>query len=577
MKQDMKNNLRKFSLLFAAAIFVTACGDDGDDDNSGTNPGTSDETTEINGTEILATNDMYGLVSDATTGAGIAGVNVTDGYTWTTTDANGVYQFNGDEVHARDIYISVPANYKVPVDGNNFPKFYSSNVNREGNSRNDFELEPQTVQENFTLVMIGDPQCKTEEQVNRFKNETLADITSTISSGDYENVYGFTLGDITFDNTVEWDPMVTAMSNVSVGSGYMPFFQCVGNHDHDASQNTDYAALNNYISRFGPTDYSVNIGKAHIIVMDDVIGTSTSGKTWDYVGGLTAVQYKWLAKDIELVSDKEDKLVIFCAHIPFRAGGGVASSTDGSNVNKDRYYSQVLSLLSEFKEAHIMIGHTHYTQNYVHTEKTAAGGLPIYEHIHGAACGAWWNSNSTVTGEPNGYTIYKVEGNQIVDWQLKGTNQDADFQMRVFDGNQIYPGTYPLNWYTKSQKAGSAGITVKGNALTKGCFVADVFNDDDTYWTVELYKNGAKVGDFTRLANGSMCNVAAAAYYFNALSKNTSTWASTTASHYWYCAAPSGYPAGETGWEVVATQTIPSSGTTHTYTCSTLQTDYTGF
>lgn len=557
-------------------MILAACGGGNGGKDEPDVPDTPDKPGEItlNGTAINSSSNMYGLVKDSQTGKGIAGVPVTEGYNWTTTDANGVYQFVGDATHARNVYITVPANYKIPVDANHFPKFYGTTINKEGQSRNDFSLEPQAVQENFTLVMVGDPQCKTDNDVRRFTSETIPDITNTISSGNFQNVYGFTLGDITFDNTVQWDPMVKAMSNVSIGGNkYLTFFQCIGNHDHDAAENSDYNATKNFVMRFGPTDYSVNIGKAHIVVMDDVMGTSSTGSTWNYVGGFTSSQLKWLQGDLNQVSDKENTLLIFCSHIPFRGG----ASNSGSSVNKDKNYSQVLNLLAQFKETHIMIGHTHYTQNYVHSNLKTGNGLPVYEHIHGAACGAWWNGNSTVTGEPNGYTVYTVNGTQITDWFLKGTNQDKDFQMRVFDGNQIFGVTYKLNWYTASQKAGASSVTVKGNASLKGCFVADVFDDDDTYWKVELYKDGAKVGDFKRLSNGACCNIAITSYWFNEKNKNTSTWASTTASHYWYCPAPSGAPASETGWEVRATQTIPSSGETHVYTCSSLQTTYGGF
>lgn len=570
------NILNKIFYLFAAAMILAACGGGNGGKDEPDVPDIPDKPGGItlNGTTINGSSNMYGLVKDSQTGKGIAGVPVTEGYNWTTTDANGVYQFVGDATHARNVYITVPANYKVPVDANHFPKFYGTVINKEGQSRNDFTLEPQAVQENFTLVMVGDPQCKTDNDVRRFTSETIPDITNTISSGNFQNVYGFTLGDITFDNTVQWDPMVKAMSNVSIGgSKYLTFFQCVGNHDHNAAENSDYNATRNFVARFGPTDYSVNIGKAHIVVMDDVMGTTSTGSTWNYVGGFTASQLKWLQGDLNQVSDKENTLLIFCSHIPFRGG----ASNSGSSVNKDKNYSQVLNLLAQFKETHIMIGHTHYTQNYVHSNLKTVNGLPVYEHIHGAACGAWWNGNSTVTGEPNGYTVYTVSGNQITDWFLKGTNQDKDFQMRVFDGNQIFGSTYKLNWYTASQKAGASSVTVKGNASLKGCFVADVFDDDDTYWKVELYKDGAKVGDFKRLSNGACCNIAITSYWFNEKNKNTSTWASTTASHYWYCPAPSGAPASETGWEVRATQTIPSSGETHVYTCSSLQTTYEGF
>ena len=43
----------------------------------------------------------------------------------------------------------------------------------------------------------------------------------------------------------------------------------------------------------------------------------------------------------------------------------------------------MLELLSEYAEAHLMIGHTHYNQNYIHS----VNGKTIYEHIQGAACG----------------------------------------------------------------------------------------------------------------------------------------------------------------------------------------------
>ena len=51
------------------------------------NPGTE---TVINGTKIASSNTLVGLISDSKTGKGIAGVPVTDGYTFTTTDENGI-------------------------------------------------------------------------------------------------------------------------------------------------------------------------------------------------------------------------------------------------------------------------------------------------------------------------------------------------------------------------------------------------------------------------------------------------------------------------------------------------------
>ena len=50
----------------------------------------------INGTKIQEGNNLVGLITDTETGKGIAGVAVSDGYTFTTTDKNGVYQFVGN-------------------------------------------------------------------------------------------------------------------------------------------------------------------------------------------------------------------------------------------------------------------------------------------------------------------------------------------------------------------------------------------------------------------------------------------------------------------------------------------------
>ena len=64
-----------------------------------------------------------------------------------------------------------------------------------------------------------------------------------------------------------------------------------------------------------------------------------------------------------------------------------------------------------------MIGHTHYPQNFINTDYKTAGGKAIYEHIHGAACGAWWSSNCNVTGAPNGFAIYTVSNGNVKNWQ----------------------------------------------------------------------------------------------------------------------------------------------------------------
>ena len=567
-----------FFLLAAVLLGGAACssdesgGDDNPDPGTGTGP-----ISEINGTAIDPGNNLVGLISDASTGEGIPGVPVTDGYSFTQTDANGVYQFEANR-YCRNVYYITPANYKIAVDEKTkLPLFYSTSaIDRYQTNRNDFVLEPlSAIEENFTFIAIGDPQCESDSDVNRFRTETIQDISSTIASeqasGRYLNAYAVTLGDITFDNTVQWDPMVESMSNVKVGAGYLPIFNCIGNHDHDAGTSTDYLATNNYVTRLGPTDYAFNRGKAHIVVMDDVVCTTTSGSTWSYNAGFSEAQYNWLKADLDLVENKADKLVFLCCHIPFRAG----SSSGGSNVNKDKFYDEVLDLLTQFKEAHIMIGHTHYPQNYIHTQKVCQGGKPIYEHVHGGACGAWWCSNLNTDGAPNGYSIYEVRGSSVYNWVAKSTNQPASYQMRVYDGNAVYSGQkgYSYTW-TGGGKGGSNNINVNGLKTLEGCFVVSLWNDDPSNWKVELIQNGVST-PMKRISSGisDMCVVS---FFFNELNKNTTTW-TRSLSHYWYAKSVSGKPSEDKNWTVRATQTIPSSGVTNVYESSALQTDFSGF
>ena len=584
---------RLFALaaLFASLSLVPSCNPvDPDNPGGGGGGGGQQElpVDQINGTTIADGMNACGLVSDAATGKGIAGVPVTDGYTYVVTDANGVYQMAANR-YTRNIYISVPSEYKIPLDAaTHLPLFYSTKeFDKNKVNRNDFKLEPQAVEDKLTMIMIGDPQCQTAAQITRYKTETVPAMIATINAGQaegrYPNVYGMTLGDITFDSTNLWADMKASMSNLKLqNGGWYPIFQCIGNHDHNSLESSsDYAATGKYVETFGPTDYSFNRGQVHVIAMDDIVCTKVTNNsspnryTWSYEAGFSDVQYKWLQDDINHVAGKENKIVFLCMHIPMRAG----SASGGSSVNKSRHYTDVLNLLKGFKEAHIMIGHTHYSQNYVHTAYVCKGGKPIYEHIHGAACGGWWSCDSNVTGEPNGFAVYEIEGNTVKNWVDIGTKQDAGYQIRVYDGNQLYNGSkgYEYAWYRSSNKGGSSSIVAVGNANLKDAFVAEVFNDDDLYWKLEMWQDGAKIGDFKKLANGSCCNIALAAYFFNELGKNTDSWTNKTASHYWYFVPASKNPASEKNWEVRATQTIPTSGQVNTYSCTVMTTDYSQF
>ena len=62
--------------------------------------------------------------------------------------------------------------------------------------------------------------------------------------------------------------------------------------------------------------------------MDNVFYVGGSTPSSNYKGGITDQQLEWLRQDLSHVA--KDKLVIFCAHMPFRGG---TSETDESHMN----------------------------------------------------------------------------------------------------------------------------------------------------------------------------------------------------------------------------------------------------
>lgn len=543
-----------------------------------------DNTIRINGSVIKDGNDLVGVITNGSTNAGIAGVVVSDGYNCTATDENGVYQFSSTEGKTRMVFYTTPSEYAINVESrtSGIPSFYAP-VTMTGAryQRNDFILNPLPggKETSWTFMGVGDPQCANTDDVTRFTSETIADMNKLIP--EFGPVYAMTLGDNIFDSNTTYSKVRTAMGGLKSDTGPVPFFATIGNHDHDASDDYDaYSCLNSYYSWFGPVDYSFDRGDVHIVSMDNVRvssrkTTSKSNKfTWEYKSGFTDEQIEWLRQDLSYVADKEHKMVFICFHIPLWTQ---------RDSNKDK----IFELIREFKEAHLMVGHTHYHSNVVQSGDICKGGLAVYEHIHGAACGAWWTENAvtgrkaniTVSGGPSGYTVYRIEGASITDRFLKGTNRDRTHQLRVYDGNQTYNGTkkYSYNWYIPENIGGAGNIKAIGNPVFNGCFVAEVFDDDPVFWKVELWQKGVKVGDFKRVGNGASCNIASTAFFFNECAKNSTSYCNSSASHYWYFKPASADPLSEKDWEVRAVFTHPGSGIKHTYTVDKLTTDYSDF
>ena len=255
----------------------------------------------------------------------------------------------------------------------------------------------------------------------------------------------------------------------------------------------DIAAQRNFEYAFGPVNYSFNRGEAHIVVMDNIIFPNHD----DYYLGFRDDQVEWLRQDLESVS--KDKMLILCVHIPIRAN-------EGNNVDK------VVDLIEQFAEVHVMSGHTHYAENNEYDGH--------YEHVHGAACGAWWRTVINADGTPNGYSVYRVDGASFSNWYYKSVGFDKDYQIRLYRGNLKY-----MEGYAKQYE-----FYYKG----EGDIIANIWNADSN-WKVEVYEDGICTGEMEAYGSDATKRDAwASGYMLGVLGLSGTSYDKSNVSHLYY-------------------------------------------
>lgn len=416
--------------------------------------GASSETAVCSG-ERLCGVTAFGAVVDES-GAPVKGVVVSDGRRCVVTDKKGRYAIGCDSA-ATHLFISVPAGYEAvgqPGYGS-YPAFYVSleNAGKTGKRvRTDFKLcTVKRSQRDFTLLLVGDPQSDSNEQIDRYERETIADMKGTLAGTD---TYGIAvaLGDI----VGRGDAQSHLKHKRAMGMLGAPYYAAVGNHDKDA-----YDYTGEHFSRsLGPRWYSFNVGDVHFVCMDNVDSFDEHKKGTKYHAGFSDVQLEWLANDLAFVG--KDKMIFLYYHIPER------------DHAFHRNHDAVFGLISSYRKAVTACGHTHFFQPYM---ETAFG---TSEYILGAACGYFWRSYCAVDGVPNGYSVMKISGTEIVDVYFKGTGHDRNHQMRLYRGDDIFGGERAVYSYG-----------VGGDELIANVFFAGMGGP----WKIEVFEDGQFSGE----------------------------------------------------------------------------------
>ena len=439
--------------------------------------------------------DVYGYVKD-TNGNPIAGVAVSDGFRVVTTDQNGYYEMNDITKDTWYIYISLPAEYEVPINEFGQPCFYQPYP--KNSPQYDFTLTPLAggKEKKFAFFAIGDPQVRNTTQFNRFNTEAVPAIK--VHSQDVQasglNCYGMTLGDIiaNSDGTNTESLRDDMRDAFAVSNAGLPVFQTYGNHDNtyygngvtisadERSSTFELKAQRNHEAIFGPVDYSFNRGDVHIVSMRNIV-YQHADKSGKYAEGFLEHQYEWLRQDLAVVP--KDKLVILCVHAPiFR--------------NTGNYVEQIEDLLCEFNEAHIVSGHTHFSRNFEYSVEEADGPhTKLYDHNVGALCGVWWRGNIACDGAPTGYNVFVCDGNKFVESYFMGVNEGMNTknkQMRLHRGNAITGRARKES--DTYEKTGYFAFTFGEDYL-----VANIYNADSK-WVVKVYEDGVHTGNMEKVA-----------------------------------------------------------------------------
>jgi hypothetical protein len=166
--------------------------------------------------------DCRGRITD-TDGKPVQGVVVSDGFSCVRTDANGNWGIVKHD-NARFIFYSVPETHEVNVAAGGSAAVFYAPVNSP--AQFNFTLKPLPAVENeFTLLAVGDPQVASSADITRFNGETMTDLKALVNASG-KPCYGLFMGDMTADHP----ELFAQMKNVS-GSSRMIYFTTIGNHD----------------------------------------------------------------------------------------------------------------------------------------------------------------------------------------------------------------------------------------------------------------------------------------------------------------------------------------------------------
>ncbi len=372
---------------------------------------------------------------------GISNVAISNGAEVVLTDASGEYELpvTGDDI----IFVIKPSGYRLSKGKSGKSKFYYiykpegspkaeySGVQPTGKlaKKIDFGLVPQEEKEEYTALIFGDPQPRNLQELSYFKESVIKDIDKN-----KDIAYGISLGDLVWNDLELFEPYKNTISELDI-----PWYNVMGNHDMNLDATKDELSDETFEAHFGPSTYSYNYAKTHVLILDDILFPDPRDSK-GYWGGFTSKQLKFIENDLKQVP--KDYLVVLNFHIPI-------SEPDGDSF-RDEDRERLFELLEDFPHTLSISAHTHIQRQDFFDAENGWKGEGVHHHFNaGTTCGDW-NSGEFINGvpkaemrdgTPRGYAFLRVDGNAYsINYKVAG--KPENYQIRLFVPKVMKQGVY---------------------------------------------------------------------------------------------------------------------------------------
>ncbi len=429
---------------------------------------------------------------------GIRGVALSNGRDVVRSDAHGCYRIPADDDFS--LFVVKPSGWAVATDTNNLPRFYYSHK-ASGSPANtyfpgiaptgsrpasiDFPLTRSREPKAFDVVLFGDTQPYRVSEVDTLSHDIVEELIGV------EAAFGITLGDVVGDDLSLFEPL-----NRAIGLIGIPWYNLPGNHDLNFDANDDANSDETFEKVYGPGTYAFEYGRAHFIVLDDVVygGFVETGNTaQNYVGGLSEDQLAFVRN--YLADVPRDHLVVVMMHIPL---AGPAPSLEVPQ--RRELFAALASLPYSFSIASHMHPQSH---EFFGPEDGHHGPSPHHHLIQGTTSGSWWLGapdevgipHATMRdGTPNGYSILHIDGNSY-SLRYKVARRPADYQMNIFAPDAVTSAQATETEVLVNVFAGSDRSRVEMRLDTDGAWIPLVRVDRPDPYFLELKRREAESAD----------------------------------------------------------------------------------